>query len=111
MVAAARSCSFGSKRAVRPRACVVVGDVGADCDLLFGAASSRRVREGGCVIVVLGGPAREVAVPRDAAGDARVGDLLQHGGDATSVGGTFDYDALEFRQAAFGGFVGLLGSA
>ena len=75
-------------------------DRGADCGLLFGAASSRRVREGGCVVVVLGGPVREVAVPRDAARDARVGDLLQHSGDATSVGGTFDYDALEFRHVA-----------
>ena len=39
-------------------------------------------------------------MPRDAAADVRVGDLQQHGGDAAGVGGTFDYDVLEFRRVA-----------
>jgi hypothetical protein len=36
-------------------------------------------------------------VPRDAAVDALVGDLQQHG---AGVGGAFDHDALSFRRVA-----------
>jgi len=100
MVAATWSCSFGPNASYVRVA--VDGDVGAvdrgvDCRLLFGAASSHRVHEDGCVAVVLDELVRKVAVPRDAAVDARVGDLQQHG---AGVGGAFDYDALSFRRVA-----------
>jgi len=49
------------------------------------------------VTVVLDELVRKVAVPRDAAVDALVGDLQQHG---AGVGGAFDHDALSFRRVA-----------
>ena len=96
MVAATQSCSFVPNASYVRVA--VDGDVGAvDRGLLFGAAPSNRVHEDGCVAVVLDELVRKVAVPRDAAVDARVGDLQQHG---AGVGGAFDHDALSFRRVA-----------
>lgn len=49
------------------------------------------------VAVVLDELVRKVAVPRDAAVDALMSDLQQHG---AGVGGAFDHDALSFRRVA-----------